>query len=205
MDTSKQTALYAPTIPKVTPLHWAKPLVGSVKPGSLPRSSGLPADWRSAGKGDSSDGEEEDGSKAEQSSEAEEFSDENDDSPADEAVDSDQESEEDTLVESTDDSEEDGPQSILKQRPGLDGRCTHERKVSFGSITQKTDEEATINSKHSFRRGTDDTKRRETWQRLDPKAKHPQETQGTEVVTGTSGGSVAIMGGGRKGFVKKRS
>lgn len=233
MDTSKQTALYGPKTSKVSASYYTTQRDDVMRTGDLPKSSGLSADWGAQAKGDSDDedeggddaeeerSEEEESSEVEESSEEEDSSDdaeegqkgpaaanpeeEHSEAESDQAVDSDQEAEDEGVAESADESEEDGSESILRDSARI-GFRKHNRKVGFGSIIQKTEQEATKDCKGSFRTGTDGTERRKTWKRLDPDAREPPEvSEGTEVVTGRSGrGSVAVLDDGRKGFVKKK-
>ena len=201
MPMSKVQALsgrQAPTIPMVPASHY--PL------GSVTNTSGLTAGWRVVGRGDSEGGDNDTDEEEEESSKKVQGSKDDESPGAEESSEAEDGSDEEESSDDTDDSEEDRPQSILKESSGLDGPCTHDRKVSFGSIIQKTDQEATKGFKDSFQWATDGTERRKTWKKLDPNAQDPPKvTEGTEVVTDRSGrGSVAVMSDGRRGFVKNK-
>jgi hypothetical protein len=140
--------------------------------------SGVPAAWRVGARGDSEVEDDDD--------------DENDD-------DTDEEEEE------TPDGTEEGPAAPDPEKSAEPEADQTQTKFSFGGTMHNSDYVPTKDSKDSFRQGTDRAARVKRWNSLDPKAKDPPETQGTEVVTDSSGRvSVAVFEGGRKGFVKKK-
>ena len=170
-------------------------------------NSGLPAGWRIA-KGDSEDQDEDE--EEEEEEEDEDTDEEEEEIPA-KVEDSDDEgsseAEESSGEEESSDNTEEGPAASDPEESSRAEADQRETLVSFGGTMHDSDYVPTKDNNDSFRSGTDGTQRKKRWESLDPNAKDPPKTQGTEVVTSNSDRgsiSVAVLEGGRKGFVKKK-
>jgi hypothetical protein len=158
--------------------------------------SGVPAAWRVGARGDSEVEDDDDDENDDDTDEEEE------ETPAQVECSDNEESLEE---EESSDGTEEGPAAPDPEKSAEPEADQTQTKISFGGTMHNSDYVPTKDSKDSFRQGTDRAARVKRWNSLDPKAKDPPETQGTEVVTDSSGRvSVAVFEGGRKGFVKKK-
>ena len=151
--------------------------------------SGVPAAWRVGAKRDSE-------------VEDDDTDEEEEENPAQVKCSDNEESSEE---EESSDGTEEGPAAPDPEKSSGPEADRTQTKISFGGTMHDSDYVSTKDSKDSFRQGTDRAARVERWNSLDPNAREPPEvSEATEVVTSRSGrGSVAILEGGRRGYVKK--